>query len=789
MSTAVQRIKKWGAGAALCLVLLQPLALLVPAGIARAQGTGATASSTQQLPKQPDACAAAGLSNLPAAFACFIRQMYVFAFSIPIMLSSWLLALVGVLFNFLIEHVIIGFGSSIYGPIQAPLQAAWSTFRDLANILIVGMFVFIAISIILEIEEFGRKRLVVDVIIIAVLINFSLLFTKLAIDASNFVAYQFYNATLVQQNGSGGTAQASSKGIAEQFLDAMGVSSFADTVTALENVSKGPDINAGIIATHGIGSSVVLVGAAAIFLYGSFLISARAIIIILLLLFSSIAFASYLVPGKSRQVFGAWISELIGVVVFAPVLMLMLWATLQIARAFKATSGGGTLGSLMTNPTADQGSAMTALFSYVVIIGLLYATFAVANALSNKAKGTTLVSGKLRAGALAFGLAPFLRNTLGRGSAWAQSRLEGRAQGKMADAAKRRIPLMGDLMSGKTVTEAQKKLAEAEARRLERKAAGTQTRADLAGKLAGMKFGTGKSFTSIQADRAKTAEERAKKLKLTDEQQDSLRKEVLSSMKEQQKETLEASKNMAEATMNAVKESANQTVKRSEAEGNVKTARHEQETLEQAHQERETAHQANLKQLREEAAQERQAQNEEGVRQKEREMEEARAKHETERKAQNEKIQAARMKVTDLQRRLTDLDSRPITAKVMRDGKEVEITTSVKEASEALTKATQALKDHKSGADDKKLADLAQKAAAKNIGDTIQGVAAAVGRRQDPALEHIIAWARGAQTPTEAAMSKKFKHKEKSNFDEMFERMKKEMKEDNETREKREDKK
>lgn len=760
MSTAVRHMKRWGAVAALCLVLAQPLALLVPTGVAYAQGAGTTASSTQQLPKQPDACASFWYSPT-AAFACTIRQVYVLIFSIPITLSSWLLTLVGVLFNFLIEHVIIGFGSSIYEPIQAPLQAAWSTFRDLANILIVGMFVFIAISIILEIEEFGRKRLVVDVIIIAVLINFSLLFTKLAIDASNFVAYQFYNATLAQ-NKTEGTEGTSSKGIAEQFLDSMGVSSIADTVSALENASKGPDINAGIIATHGIGSSVVLLAAAAIFLYGSFLISARAIIIILLLLFSSIAFASYLIPGKSRQVFSTWISELIGVVVFAPVLMLMLWATLQIAKAFKATSGGGTLGSLMTNPAADQGSAMTALFSYVVIVGLLYATFAVANALSNKAKGMSIVSARLGLGNGLAGItsAWALRETLGR-LAYGRSKAYDAAAGKQTDKAAR-AQARADRLSATGDTERAKKWADLATARQRQGVKDAKT-ASRWGSVAGLKFGGGKSFSSVMADRTKEGEAATKKLQPDEEARKAIREEAVKAAQtqhEQQLQTLETTKKMAEDTMKAAQENAKTITDRNKAESDLHAAKQTQAQHEQEETQRNSQHEATLKQLREEAVQQQRENNAAGVEAAQQKEAEEIARRATERKAQNEKIQQARAKVAELQKQVEGHQT-----KITQAGGETHINAVLADATKAFKQAADDLSKRKEAG--KNIAKEANKAADQAIAKVMQGVGEELGKRSGTIAERFWGGLTGDNTEVGKAVAKKFKYKEKSDADKL----------------------
>jgi len=758
-------MKKWGAVAALCLVLLQPLVLLVPAGVAYAQGTGPAASTTAQLPKQVDGCATSWAVFLSSPGTCLVNNFTGLLFTAPVTLASWFLTATGTLFNYLLEKVIIGFGPNIYESIRVPLQTAWSTFRDLANILIVGMFVFIAISIILEIEEFGRKRLVVDVIIIAVLINFSLLFTKLAIDSSNFVAYQFYNATLVQQNGSGGTTQTESKGIAEAFLESMGVTGIFDTASALSNSAQGSLFGGTVtIILHSIALTVLLLGAAAILLYGVFLLSIRVVIIILLLLFSSLAFATYLIPGKSRNLFWSWISELIGVVVFAPILMLMLWVTLQMAKALKTAPGSGTLGSFVANPTATQGGAVGALFSYIIIGGLLYATFYIANSLSNKAKGTALLTGKLRAGGI-IGGAFALRNTLGR-FAFGRSnayKTAGETQGSRAGRAQARA----DRLSAAGDTERAKKWADLAIARQKQGAKDAKTSARW-GSVAGLKFGGSKSYSGIMADRTKEGEAATKKLQPDEEARKAIREESVKAAQaqhEQQLKTLETTKKMAEDTMKAAQENAKTVTEHNKAESELHTAKQEQAQHEQAEQQKESQHQATLKQLREEAVQQQRDNNAAGAEAAQQKEREEVARRETERKAQNEKIQKARAEVTRLQKTV-DTHQQTIT----QAGGEARINTALADATKAFKQAADDLNKHKEVG--KSVVKEADKLADQAIAKTMQGIGEELGKRSGTIAERFWGGLTGDNAKVGKAVAKKFKYREKSDKDKMWDAIK-----------------
>ena len=134
----------------------------------------------------------------------FTGDWFTYCMWIPMLgwLGSWfltmggaILLIAGWLFDFLVMHGLINFQGTLssLGILDA-IETGWTVFRDLANIAIIGMFTFIAIGTILGSTDYGAKKLLSRVLIIAILINFSLLFCKLIIDASNFTAYQFYSA-------------------------------------------------------------------------------------------------------------------------------------------------------------------------------------------------------------------------------------------------------------------------------------------------------------------------------------------------------------------------------------------------------------------------------------------------------------------------------------------------------------------------------------------------------------------------------------------------------------------
>lgn len=387
-----------------------------------------SAQAEKILEAQPTNCTAS-LTNWAPIFTptCWMRVVSAGVAAVLIQAGAFFLAIAGYLFNTLTQYTIVEFGKT-YAMIKGGVEVGWSAFRDIVNIVIIGVFTFIAISIILGIEKYGQKKLIAHVLIIAVLLNFSLLFTKLIIDGSNFTALQMYNAMPDIRTGSQSQAAATGpnpiqgfvqEGIAGQFVNLIGMSSFQDSYALLRNKA---DKNDDTLSTfvYGIGSAVLLFVAASVLLYGCYIIGTRAILLIFLILTSPIAFASYLIPGTENRSMGwnTWWTSLLSAAVLAPLLMTLLWATLAIGRALKrgleATGGGiGTLGDLMASPAKTDN--LEALFMYVLLLGLLYKCFQLSHDFSTGIMRFDLtggILGKILGGPLA--LTSQLGGALGR---------------------------------------------------------------------------------------------------------------------------------------------------------------------------------------------------------------------------------------------------------------------------------------------------------------------------------------------------------------------------------------
>jgi hypothetical protein len=327
-------------------------------------------------------------------------------------IGGYAVVLASKLFDMLVYTTVINLGGALaslgilgsdgkYGG----LDVVWMAFRDLANILIIGIFVFIAISIILGLEQFGQKKLIARVLIIAILINFSLLFSKIIVDVSNLVAFQFYKGMVgVDENGNipqtSFSPTATQVGIAGAFMGKLGIQTALDGGKIFEFKDTAGNTQSAQNLVTGAGGltdpkgrilafiySIVVTGFLLFLSYilakASYLLASRAILLILLMMTSSLAFASYLIPQFSEHKFGwsGWWNSLLRSAFFGPLLVMFLWASLTVLKGVKA----GSIGSAVIQPTNPE--SLATFFKIILTTGLLYASIRVANSFSDDVPG------------------------------------------------------------------------------------------------------------------------------------------------------------------------------------------------------------------------------------------------------------------------------------------------------------------------------------------------------------------------------------------------------------------
>ena len=125
---------------------------------------------------------------------CFLQIVYWIFHDIP----AFFLYQMAYFFNVMIS---VSLDSALFS--HTFVSEAWMVVRDLSNIFFILILLYIAVQIILDLGGHEAKKMIANVIIIALLINFSMFFTKVIIDSSNILALVFYNKLQVDTKVNG----------------------------------------------------------------------------------------------------------------------------------------------------------------------------------------------------------------------------------------------------------------------------------------------------------------------------------------------------------------------------------------------------------------------------------------------------------------------------------------------------------------------------------------------------------------------------------------------------------
>lgn len=340
-------------------------------------------------------------------------------------LMAALLGLSGLILDYVIKLSIIDLAENIKN--ITGINIAWATIRDLANMSFIFILLYSGIYTIFSSDN-KAKKIVVPVIIAALLINFSLYFTKLIIDASNVVTISFYNS--LAQAGAGALTVAGHKfdlGFSGAFMRQLNLTSLFATDNIADSIAAA-GANPGPYITTMVGGSLFMLVATFVFLAIGVLFLIRYLVFILLLVISPIGYMASVIPGLKSTADKYW-HTLLGQAYFAPLFMIMSWITLTLTNGLLNTTINSniqgpvlpgmpspqvSLGAAFASPSA---SSIGIIVNFCLIIGMLILTIIVSKTQATKGgivtndminKGTGLLGGAMFGGA-----AKFARGTIG----------------------------------------------------------------------------------------------------------------------------------------------------------------------------------------------------------------------------------------------------------------------------------------------------------------------------------------------------------------------------------------
>ncbi|MCX6787379.1 MAG: hypothetical protein NTY93_02550 [Candidatus Kaiserbacteria bacterium] len=330
-------------------------------------------------------------------------------------LFAWLVGVAALTLDNAVYYTVVTMGN--YVSQLSAVGVAWRILRDIANIILIFGFLAIGISVILDTNVYGYGKTTLPMLLIAaVFLNFSLFITEAVIDGGNLVATQFYTqingGVPAQPTNSDFLKAIHNEGISNKIMGQLGLQ------TIYGNAITNPDVfqssNTWLIGFMGI---ILFLVTAFVMFSLAFILIARFVILILVIILAPIGFAGYAIPklsGLSKQ----WSSELVNQTITAPILLLLLYVALAVitdANFMTGFCGSGTctkdfLGFVHGN---DLTGFASMILSFLVAMGLLLAVVIFSKKLGAfGAAGAMKLAGKATFGATAWAG----RNTVGLSS-------------------------------------------------------------------------------------------------------------------------------------------------------------------------------------------------------------------------------------------------------------------------------------------------------------------------------------------------------------------------------------
>ncbi len=246
---------------------------------------------------------------------------------------GWLFGVAGVFFAWIVDPINI---TAIID--SSAVRNVWTTVRDFLNMFFILVLLFSAFATIFQIDKYNIKRILLKLVLMALLVNFSFPIARFIIDVSNVIMYHFLNNMFVAEgSGFGSTFGAFSnitKVLTPETLDGEGTAAY---------------LLVSIAFVFLLGISVLVIGV---------LLLIRVIVLAILVMFSPIGFVGNIFPGFEKFSSNWW-DALFKHAFSGPILVFFVAISLMMMEAVKnnnnfasyanSQSAGAAQGSYLAN--------------------------------------------------------------------------------------------------------------------------------------------------------------------------------------------------------------------------------------------------------------------------------------------------------------------------------------------------------------------------------------------------------------------------------------------------------
>jgi len=340
------------------------------------------------------------------------------------LLVSWLLTIIlSIIFGFFLSIASFFFNLTLNITVYsigdflklAGVIKAWSIVRDLCNMVFIFSLLYTAIKIIIGTAGADAKKLITNIIIAALLVNFSGFFVRVAVDVSNLVAITF-NEEISRNRFTGSVADTNSTigrtaGLAANLVYAIKLTRVIEPTTKLPGIDPAngneelstKQLSFGALIVGFVFSFITGLAFIFILIYLSFVFLLRTLAIMIIFILSPAAIVGFYIPG-GKGVWSKWWGHFKDNLLFAPLLLFNLYLVLLILDSGLAGNMteyvGGVLGQY---GYSTYGDALNALVFYAVAIGLLITGISTAKSASGSVGAMAGTAAGFAGGALLAG--------------------------------------------------------------------------------------------------------------------------------------------------------------------------------------------------------------------------------------------------------------------------------------------------------------------------------------------------------------------------------------------------
>jgi hypothetical protein len=304
----------------------------------------------------------------------------------------------------------------------------WGIVRDFCNMFFIFVLLYIAFGTILGLHNVKTKEMIINVVIIGILINFSLFATQVIIDASNILTRVFYNQNTIvtgikdpttgvikNELGEFGEIKLSEAIVSKVnpqklVIEAQKVSGIKQSGIPNEDIPKG--ISAGSFIIVVILATIVNIVGIIAFLSAGLIFIARVIGLWLAMIVSPLVFFSYTVPAlQDMEMIGwkKWWPETLKLAFLAPVFAFFMYLVVGFMD-----KGMGVIDASYQDGVG-LGFLVAIIVPFIFVMILLMKAKDIAKDMSGKI-GQQITSGVAAMGGIALGGAALGVAALGRGT-------------------------------------------------------------------------------------------------------------------------------------------------------------------------------------------------------------------------------------------------------------------------------------------------------------------------------------------------------------------------------------